>query len=429
MALSVFPSKFRLRSLCPMLAAALVAALTTGASPGDSKVPRAVVGSASSAVRALVTWLQGGDRSAPASASQAGAGEIVCGARVERPLQFPASAGLGPLPWAGPVPRTGAQSAPTGMEEEAACSAWVYRRFFAGRDTVSFTYGHSAEECSDVPRLILQSGGRARERIAVPPLDHRNVECLWATPHYLIFGLVYQGEGGPEYDRIACWRIGSQDWIWTQEREGQEHRPGFDLASLLPDWRTANAAEVGDAVEFRGKERALALWPRERSWSLVDAASGAAIPVPRRTLTRVIVEGRKVHLHPVLASQIQSEFRKRNRAFDPFEVLEMITEPCRAHRASRALIAHAIVHGAADRGVQDHATGKFRWQDEMFGVFLVDSTLTRLQATLGMFPTERWLDETAYFDTEAPDDSIVVWPESVDYGGDLAPSRSFPCAP
>ena len=405
----------------------LVGAPAMGAPAGGSQIASTEARSGSRAVRALVGWVRAGGRSAGTSVSRAGPTEIICRARNERSVKFLPGAGLAPLPWGKPGPR-GVESIPPGLAQVVTCSTSVYRRFFAGRDTVSFTEGISEEECADIPRLLLQYGRRPVEKLAVPPLGYRNVECLWSTPRYLIFGLVHQGEGGPEYDRVACWRIGTGEWIWTPERDGLAHRPGFDLASLVPDWRTAAASEAGEAIVMRGKERAIALWPGDRSWSLVDATTGSAIAAPRRELNHKVIEGKQVHLHPQLRSRIQAEFRKRNRAFDPFEVLEMITVPCRAHRASCALIAHSIVHGAARRGVQDRVTGKFRWQDEMFGVFLVDSKLTSLEATLGMFPTQRWLDETAYFDTDAPDDSIVVWPEGETYG-DPGPRLSYPCAP
>ena len=220
---------------------ALVGAIAGATPPG----PPPAGGLSSSHLRALARQI----RSLPPphpdprmSYSPGGAIGTICSARLERAVPFAGSAGVAPLPWEGP-PTKASTSGPPDAEAEFSCSTTVYRRFFAGRDTVSFTRGRAEEECNDVPRLLLHSGNAREGVVPVWPLHDRNVECLWCTPRYLVFGLVRSGEGGPEYDRIACWRVGTNDWYWTPEGEGLMRRPGFDLASLVPDW-------LGSAMNF-----------------------------------------------------------------------------------------------------------------------------------------------------------------------------------
>ncbi|OFW28946.1 MAG: hypothetical protein A3H97_13880 [Acidobacteria bacterium RIFCSPLOWO2_02_FULL_65_29] len=43
-------------------------------------------------------------------------------------------------------------------------------------------------------------------------------------------------------------------------------------------------------------------------------------------------------------------------------------------------------------GIRSDLSFKGRFDDELFGVFIVDSTLTRIVRTLDIFPTQRWAD-------------------------------------
>jgi len=68
------------------------------------------------------------------------------------------------------------------------------------------------------------------------------------------------------------------------------------------------------------------------------------------------------------------------------------------------------------------------WSRELFGVCLLDSSLTRVTKSFPPVPSFRWADTTLYFDLEASDDSIVVWEEGTTYS-DEGGRFSYPCAP
>ena len=68
------------------------------------------------------------------------------------------------------------------------------------------------------------------------------------------------------------------------------------------------------------------------------------------------------------------------------------------------------------------------WSRELFGVCLLDSSLSRVVGSFPPFPSYRWVDTTVYFDLDAPADSIVVWEEGATYA-DFGGRFAYPCAP
>src|SRR5262245_60535648 len=73
--------------------------------------------------------------------------------------------------------------------EAAACSLAVWSEFYVDGDTIAFTQGRAPEECSEAPRMIWREAGRLQRRRALVPLFNWNVERLWCTEHYLVFGV------------------------------------------------------------------------------------------------------------------------------------------------------------------------------------------------------------------------------------------------
>ena len=204
------------------------------------------------------------------------------------------------------------------------------------------------------------------------------------------------------------------------------HRPGFDLPALLPDWQTARAQEYGSAVVLRGSKRALGFWPNRAAWSLVDARSGRAIPPKIRLANRRLLTDADRWIKPEAKREIRDVFArafdKANRDVAEFSVLELVKGPCAAGPEDYAVIARALGRDRMPGGPD------MDWTRELFGVFTLDSSLTRVTRNLAPFPSGRWLDYRAYFDLEAPEDSIVVWSEGDTYADD-SKRHSYPCGP
>jgi len=205
-----------------------------------------------------------------------------------------------------------------------------------------------------------------------------------------------------------------------------QHRPGFDLPALLPDWFTSRVFEIDGAVVLRGKTRALAFWPEKRAWSLVDAKTGQPMSDGPGTGFRRVVSKPDRRIDPALKKEIKSIFAKAhdkaNRDIVDFNIIDMIQSPCVGRRNQYAVTARAVG--------RDRAPGhpEVDWSRELFGACLLDSSLTHVVESFPLFPSYRLGDTVAYFDLDAAADSIVVWEEGdtySDFGGRFA----YSCAP
>jgi hypothetical protein len=275
--------------------------------------------------------------------------------------------------------------------------------------------------------MMFRSASGKQRRVVVTPLYGWNVDAMWLTPHFLVLAITSERESAlPQLVRIACWELDSGRWYTSLTRQGWMHRPGFDLPALLPDWRTARVQESGSAVVLRGSKRALAFWPRRAAWSLVDARSGRAIPPKTRLANRRLLTDADTWIKPEAKREIRDGFArafdKANRDVAEFSVLELVKGPCAADPKAYAVIARALGRDRMPGGPD------MDWTRELFGVFTLDSSLTRVTRSLAPFPSGRWLDYRAYFDLEAPEDSIVVWGEGDTYADDSR-RHSYPCGP
>lgn len=77
------------------------------------------------------------------------------------------------------------------------------------------------------------------------------------------------------------------------------------------------------------------------------------------------------------------EFQKRNKKIDTAEVLAL-------SRAISSKLRGYIVVARGTREGQRNFEGI--WEDELFGVFIIDQRLGAILHTLDMFPTQRWYD-------------------------------------
>ncbi len=307
------------------------------------------------------------------------------------------------------------------------CSEWPYRHFFSGKDTITFTYARIPEGCSESPGMTFRNSRGARERVDLTPLYNWNVDAVWFTRHFLVFGVTANYESAlPQFVRIACWELETGRWFTSPTRDYLMHRPGFDLSSLLPDWPTARAHEIDGAIVLRGKKRGLALWPGKGVWSLIDAATGRPTSVGGHPVFRSVVKSPDQRIGPALREEIRRVFAKvhdkANREIVDFNIIDLIRGPCSRRRREYAVTARAVG--------RDRAPGRpeMDWTRELFGVCLLDSSLAHVTKSFAPFPSHSWADATAYFDLEAPGDSIIVWEEGATYS-DFGGRFAYPCSP
>ena len=168
-----------------------------------------------------------------------------------------------------PLPKL---SQPASVNEEAEeCSLTVWCRFDVDGDTIAFTMGHAPESCSEAPRMIWTDSKHRQWRRIIPPLFNWNVEALWCTEHYLVFGLVADFEYGEHDERLAFWHLADDRVVLSPglawDDSGRAVRHGASLSERLPGWRDARLAEVGDGLVLSKRDTTLAFWPDRRTYS------------------------------------------------------------------------------------------------------------------------------------------------------------------
>jgi hypothetical protein len=127
-----------------------------------------------------------------------------------------------------------------------------------------------------------------------------------------------------------------------------------------------------------------------------------------------------------LKNEIRSVFAKAhdkaNREIVDFNIIDLIQAPCARRRSQYAVTARAVGRDRAPGGPQ------MDWSRELFGVCILDSSLSRVTKSFAPFPSYRWADTTVYFDLDASEDSIVVWEEGSTYS-DVGGRFAYPCSP
>lgn len=152
------------------------------------------------------------------------------------------------------------------------CSLTVWRDFYVDGDTIAFTMGRAPEFCSEAPRMIWTNLEHRRFRQIIPPLFNWNVEALWCTERFLVFGLAANYEGGVHDERLAFWDLASGQIVlgpgivWD---DGERVvRSGASLRTQLPGWRGASIAETPDGLVFAKGDTTLAFWPSRHGFSI-----------------------------------------------------------------------------------------------------------------------------------------------------------------
>lgn len=303
-----------------------------------------------------------------------------------------------------------------GPECLEACPKCVHRRFVADGDTLSFTEARSPEFCSEFPRLLWRSPSGRHHREALVPLFNWNVEALWCTGRYLVFGLHAEYESVLPGEALAFWDFETSRWAYAPPGEqSASYSIGLALTGILPAWPRVQVAGVGDAIILRDGGRAVALWPVRHEWSVIEADTGTPVQQgpgvpPGRAILR--------HAAPVsreLLDEIRSALHQADPQVGPPEVFEIMSPAC---PPDSSLVA-VLVHAPTPQGMFGHA-------GEIFGVFLADRLLSRVVKTLEVFPELRQGDYTAFFVAEAAPDSIIVIGQGQDYGDEQVVHR-FHC--
>ena len=175
--------------------------------------------------------------------------------------------------WSGPA-RLDWEGNPTD-EYAQECSTTVYRRFHVDGDTLSFTAGNVCESCSETPRALWRTADGRPHRRLLAALYNWNVEALWCTGRYLVFGLEDPAcEGGDRVSGLAFWQPDTGRWWFTPQwiaYAGQTMRFSdvLDLSRELPGWQHGEVAESNGAFLIRVRSRALAFWPERWEWARV----------------------------------------------------------------------------------------------------------------------------------------------------------------
>lgn len=117
--------------------------------------------------------------------------------------------------------------------------------------------------------------------------------------------------------------------------------------------------------------------------------------------------------HPTLVSQVQAEFKKTNTKVEDVTLLELV--PFYGRSLRYLVLAHGIRQDVKFEG---------SFEEELFGVFVVDQSFTKILATVDIFPTERWNDYSV--EIKKPIfESIVLVGKGSTYG-DARRIRSYP---
>jgi hypothetical protein len=117
-----------------------------------------------------------------------------------------------------------------------------------------------------------------------------------------------------------------------------------------------------------------------------------------------------------IVDTIRSEFRKRNPIIQNVTLLDLVT----------SYQTGGVTYFVVARGIREDGNFAGSFEDELFGLFVVDATFTRVVRVVDIFPTQRWAD---YFvEIERPvRDSIVLLGQG-GYG-DVQLHRAYPMDP
>lgn len=281
------------------------------------------------------------------------------------------------------------------------CRDCIHRRFFVDGDTLSFSAGHVAEECSETPQLFWRSPSGDRHTEPIVPLFNWDVETLWCTQHFLIFGLHADYESDIPGDALVLWNLDTGVWCYAPPgTQYGSYFTGMSLPGLFPTWPRVEIAEDHGTIVLKGGTKAVALWPTQRAWALVDPAHATVPSAGRNVYSRELPKSMQEGVLTAMR-------RVYPRATRP-QIVQVMTPACQADPTQDAVLVSASTPSASSSGA-----------DDLFGVFLTDAALTKVVRTLEIFPSLRAGDYTALFIPDAARDSIVVIGLGATYGDQM----------
>jgi hypothetical protein len=143
-------------------------------------------------------------------------------------------------------------------------------------------------------------------------------------------------------------------------------------------------------------------------------ADGAAPAAPRDSTNRGATEAARSDLANPLLAVIRDTLRSRNPAIGRVGILE---------QRSLDYIGPSVVIAS---GIRTDGDFKGRFEDEMFGVFVANDSLTRVVQTLDIRPTPRWRDYSFRI-ARLTRDSVRIEGKGATYGDDPV-VRAYPLA-
>ena len=297
----------------------------------------------------------------------------------------------------------------------------IYSTFQIGSDTLRFTYGIMAEAFRGMPRLEWSAPGVPRRPYPLAPLEYWNVDEVWFTGNAMIFGCTRESDG-PLFEQIAIWDWKTGRW-WTSPRESALAHRGFKLREILPDWRAAQVALQGASYVLKSTAGTLILSPAAGTWALFDPAGHGVVPMPHRVARQFVPVTDDVHRR--LRAPLLAAFRESNAAVDSVVVLEVLQGPCLGHSDDAAVLAMGLARPPTVSAV-DSPDIRATLNSQLFGIFMVDRGLSAIRSRVDLFPTSRYGDYVIYFDTETPDNTIVIWGQGQTYGDEQI-QRGYTC--
>lgn len=232
-------------------------AIAPAAAPTHHPAPSLVSGLRAHFARATAVWPADAEADSVVANWRPASAPIPRYPRAEPPLPCVDSTGG---PWTGSVD----------------CSQIAWKRFAQGRDTLTFTVGRVPEDCSESPRMVWNDRTHGAQRRAITPLFNWNVDALWCSPDFIVFGATATYEYGQHDEILGIWRLRDGAFHRTAEAElledGAQRIPDASIMRLLPGWRTARMAEAGDALVFVKGDSTLVLWPSQGRYARQIAA-------------------------------------------------------------------------------------------------------------------------------------------------------------
>src|SRR5262245_6681205 len=141
----------------------------------------------------------------------------------------------------------------------------------------------------------------------------------------------------------------------------------------------------------------------------VNAETRAIIVV----LTLLMAPAMHAQEIPTLVSQIRGEFQKKNTKVEDVTLLELVP-----------FYGRSLRYLVLSRGIRPDQKFEGSFEEELFGLFVVDQSFTKILAAVDIFPTERWNDYSVEI-KRSSFESIVLVCKGATYG-DVNRVRTYP---